>query len=231
MIYVSYTRVSCGRQAADGQSLEAQAAAIAAWAAAGGHECLGQFSDAGLSGRDDSRPGIQEAVRVACRHRAALVVSSITRFARSIRVALALGDRLTRGGARLVSLNESIDTDSPTGRLVWVLLNAVSAWEAEVIAERTTQVLDHMRRRRLRISGHAPLGWRVGDGAELIAVPEEQAIVADMLAWRRSGWSYAKIAAHLSATRATKRGCSTWRPSCVRRIITREMRLADHTAA
>ena len=90
MKFVSYRRVSTGSQAIDGQSLGAQDERIAAWAAAGGHTCLGRFEDAGISGATiTARAGIQSAVKLACRHKAALVVCSLSRLARSTRDALA----------------------------------------------------------------------------------------------------------------------------------------------
>ncbi|MCH8851463.1 MAG: recombinase family protein [Planctomycetes bacterium] len=84
-----------------------------AWAQANDYELLELFVDAGLSGsRADNRPGLQRAVNTACKRKAALVVYSLSRLARSTRDALMLAERLNKAGADLVSLTESIDTTS-----------------------------------------------------------------------------------------------------------------------
>jgi DNA invertase Pin-like site-specific DNA recombinase len=234
MEFVSYRRVSTGAQAIDGQSMDAQDQRIAAWAAANGHACLGAFEDAGISGATiTARAGIQAAVKLACKHRAALVVCSLSRLARSTRDALAIGDQLSRSGASLVSLGEAVDTASPTGRLLWTLLAAVAQWERETIADRTTTTMAFMRGKRLRISGKLPFGWSLGaDGEAMVAVPQEQAVLARMQAWRQEGLGFKDIAARLTAEGIpTKCGGERWSAKVCRRIVTREARIRDHRAA
>ena len=68
-VAVGYCRVSTAGQAAEGVSLEAQKARIAAWAEANGYELLGVHVDAGLSGgKADNRPALQTARAAACGH-------------------------------------------------------------------------------------------------------------------------------------------------------------------
>jgi site-specific DNA recombinase len=232
MLFVSYIRVSTGAMAIDGQSLQNQAEQLRNWGKTGGHTCIGEFTDAGISGRSLVRPGIQAALTMACQNHCALVVCSLSRLARSTRDALHVGDELTKAKGVLVSLNENLMSDSPTGKLIWTLLSAVAQWERETIADRTQQVMDFMRRRRLRISGHPPYGWEVGgrDGA-LLPVPAEQELLKRMQSWRSAGWSYPKIASALSMECRTKQGRSTWRASSIRRILVREAALAEEPAA
>ncbi len=227
MDFVSYRRVSTGAQAIDGQSLGAQDERIAAWAAAGGHTCLGRFEDAGISGATiTARVGIQAAVKLASRHKAALVVCSLSRLARSTRDALAIGDQLSRAGASLISLGEAVDTASPTGRLLWTLLAAVAQWERETIADRTTATMGFMRSKRLRISGRLPYGWSLApDGENLSPIPEEQAALRDMLSWHRAGIGAADIAARLAAAGVPTKHGAVWTAKTVRRIVRREAAL------
>lgn len=229
MEFISYRRVSTGAQAIDGQSLDAQDQRISDWAAAHHHTCLGRFVDSGISGATiAARAGIQAAVKLACKHKAALVVCSLSRLARSTRDALAIGDQLSRAGASICSLQEAVDSASPTGRLLWTLLAAVAQWERETIADRTTQTMSFMRSKRLRISGRLPWGWEAGgeDGV-MVPVPAEQAVLARMLAWRKEGVGFAEMAARLTAEGVpTKSGGATWTAKTVRRIVVRESMLA-----
>lgn len=233
MDFVSYRRVSTGAMALDGQSMDAQDQRIATWGAANCHTCLGSFQDAISGATITARAGIQAAVKLACKHKAALIVCSLSRLSRSTRDALAIGDQLSRAGASLISLGEAVDTASPTGRLLWTLLAAVAEWERETIVDRTTMTMAYMRSKRLRISGKIPFGWMpAGGGEAMIPVPEEQAVLARMLEWRKAGLGFKEIAARLTCEGVpTKSGGTTWGAKVCRRIITREARLLNEPAA
>ena len=132
---IGYVRVSTEGQAQDGVSLEAQRRKIEAWCAANGYTLLDIEIDAGLSGgRADNRPGLQRALTRACTQKAALVVYSLSRLARSTKDAIAISDRLSKSGADLVSLTEKIDTTTAAGKLVFHLFNALSEFERNLTA-------------------------------------------------------------------------------------------------
>ena len=57
----------------------------------------------------------------------------------------------------LVSLAESLDTHSASGRLVINIMTAVSQWEREAIGERTKAVMDFKKGRGERL-GNIPYG-------------------------------------------------------------------------
>ncbi len=59
------------------------------------------------------------------------------RVARSLRHLIDLSDDLNRRGVGLRSLTESIDTSSPSGRLLLAVLGALNQMEVEVLRERT----------------------------------------------------------------------------------------------
>lgn len=144
---IGYLRVSTAGQVEDGVSLDAQRAKVEAWALANDYTLLGVQVDAGLSGgRADNRPGLQRAIAEACRQKAALVVYSLSRLARSTRDTLAIGEQLDRAGADLVSLSEKIDTTSAAGKMVFRMLAVLSEFERDQISERTKSALQHMLR-------------------------------------------------------------------------------------
>src|ERR1700722_7189304 len=104
---VGYVRVSTEGQAQEGVSLDAQRAKIEAWTKLNGYELHAVHVDAGLSGgRADNRPALQRAIDEACQLKAALVVYSLSRLARSTRDTLGISERLDRAGAGLVRLSE-----------------------------------------------------------------------------------------------------------------------------
>ena len=139
---IGYVRVSTAEQAAEGVSLDAQRARIAAWAHANAAELTAVYTDAGLSGgRADNRPGLQAALDAACTAKAALVVYSLSRLARSTRDAITISERLDQAGADLVSLSEKIDTTTAAGKMVFRML-AVLADNAEgaIMQSRSAEV-------------------------------------------------------------------------------------------
>ena len=110
---IGYVRVSTEQQAAEGISLDAQRAKIAAWCELNGYSLAGIFIDAGISGkRADNRPELQKALTAVTECRGVLLVYSLSRLARSTKNTLAISDRLEMAGADLVSLSEKIDTTS-----------------------------------------------------------------------------------------------------------------------
>jgi len=65
-----------------------------------------------------------------------LVVFKVDRLARSLRVLLALQDRLASAGVSLRSLTEPIDTGTPIGRAFFQLLGVFAELERNLIRER-----------------------------------------------------------------------------------------------
>lgn len=141
---VLYIRVSTESQAVEGVSLEAQQARLEAWAVANDFSVINAYVDAGLSGgRSDNRPGLQGAIADACTHRAVLVVYSLSRLARSTKDTIAIGERLSKSGADLVSLSGKIDTTSAAGKMIFRMLAVLAEFERDQISERTTMALAH----------------------------------------------------------------------------------------
>ena len=108
---IGYIRVSTEDQANEGVSLDAQRTKLQAWCVANDYELADIQVDAGLSGgRADNRPGLQSAIEQACKSKSALIVYSLSRLARSTKDTIAIGEKLDKAGADLVSLSEKIDT-------------------------------------------------------------------------------------------------------------------------
>jgi DNA invertase Pin-like site-specific DNA recombinase len=66
----------------------------------------------------------------------ALVVTKLDRLARSVAHLVAIGERLDAKGVSLKVLEQAIDTSTPTGRLMFNMLGAISQFERELMLER-----------------------------------------------------------------------------------------------
>lgn len=234
MVAVGYVRVSTEGQVEDGVSLDAQRAKIEAWARLHDETELVIYEDAGISGASmEQRAGLQSALRDACRRRAALVVYSLSRLARSTRDTLAISDRLAKAGAELVSLSERIDTTSASGKMVFRLLAVLAEFERDQISERTRSSMAHLRRSGRRVSRFPPYGWDIDeDGKSLVRNEREQRVVASILEQRRTGLSLRAIADSLAAERVpTKLSQAGWSPKVVWSVLRRASPTVDHQAA
>lgn len=103
--------------------------------------------DAGVSARDLDRPALTRALALLDSGEATmLVVTKLDRLTRSVRDLGDLGERYFARGAALVSLGDSIDTSTASGRLVLHILGSVAQWEREAISERTKEALAELKR-------------------------------------------------------------------------------------
>jgi site-specific DNA recombinase len=192
-------------------SLAAQEAKIGAYALGKDWALVEVIRDEGVSAKTTNRPGLQRLLTVVnARQVTAVLVYKLDRLTRSVADLDQLMKRFERHGVALVSLQESLDATTATGRLMMNLLASVSQWEREVIGERTRDAMQQLKAEGQVYSrpvfGHGP-----DDAATLAWMREEQA----------RGTSYEDIAAHLNAvgTPATRGG--RWQGNTVRRILLR----------
>jgi DNA invertase Pin-like site-specific DNA recombinase len=76
-----------------------------------------------------------------------IVVESLSRLGRSVKDLIDLTELLHSRGVNLVSLKESIDTNTSTGKLLFTLMSAIAQFERDVIADRTREGLNAARAR------------------------------------------------------------------------------------
>ena len=116
-----------------------------------------------------------------------------------------------------MSLNESIDTTTSSGKLLVHILGSVSEWEVDVIRERTSWALHH-RRDHLRVYGEVPYGF-ARTGKDLRPVARELRIVRRIFRLRKKGKTLRAIAALLNhAGIPTKKG-RTWAAMTVKYML------------
>jgi DNA invertase Pin-like site-specific DNA recombinase len=103
------------------------------------------FNDV-ASGVADARPGLAEAIAFL-RGGDTLVVWKLDRLGRSLRHLIDTVNGLSSRGTGIRSLQESIDTNTPGGKLVFHVFGALAEFERELIVERTQAGLKAARAR------------------------------------------------------------------------------------
>lgn len=76
-----------------------------------------------------------------------VVIESLSRLGRSTKDLLSLIEDWNHQGVKLVSLKESIDTTTPTGKLLLTVLSAISQFERDITVQRTNEGLQAARAR------------------------------------------------------------------------------------
>jgi site-specific DNA recombinase len=133
-----YPRVSTLEQAKDGYSINEQIDRMKMYCEAHGWKVHKIYTDAGYSGADTDRPGLQELIKDAEAKRFdAVLVYKLDRLSRSQKDTLTLiEDVFLPNGVDFISMTENLDTSTPFGRAMVGILSVFAQLEREQIKER-----------------------------------------------------------------------------------------------
>lgn len=222
MAIVGYTRVSTVGQALDGVGLDVQADKISAYATLNDLTVSGMFSDEGVSGMVENRPGLLAALD-ACKTGDVLVVYSISRLSRSTEQTIALAKQLDNRGIDLVSISEKIDTTTAAGKMIFRMMAVLSEFERDQTAERTAAALKLKKSKGEKTGGHVPHGKSVeinNAGVKVLTVNEsERLIMRQCVELRQAGLSLAKIGVELAKRGFVSRNGKTFIAKQVSRML------------
>ena len=184
IVVAIYARVSTMN---GGQDPTMQTRELAEYCQRRGWEVFDYYVDKGVSGKKDSRPQLNRMMEDAhARRFDVVVVWRFDRFCRSVSHLLRALETFNALGIQFVSLCEQVDTSTPTGKLVFTVLGAVSEGERNLIAERVRAGLRNARAK----------GKRLGR-------PKADVDVAQIESLRASGHSWRTIARTLGLSVGT----------------------------
>ena len=215
-----YARVSTAEQV-DGTSLDTQVASCERHLDGQGWIRQGTYIDEGVSGAKARRPALdrlldevkQGAVDV-------VVVAKLDRIGRSMRHLSALLGELDDRHVVLVSVSESFDSSTASGRLQRNMLGSFAEFEREQIRERLSAGRDATVRQGKYVSTHAPYGLKItidGNDRRLEIDPDEAAAVrlaVDLFV--NSRLTTGQVAAELNARGMRPRNAVRWHGKLLR---------------
>jgi site-specific DNA recombinase len=211
---IGYVRVSTGKQEL---SLEAQTEKLRAMSVVKDANFLEIIEDS-ESAKTLDRPGMDRLRALVNAGRVQVVIiAKLDRLTRSVRDLDVLLQEFKRHGVALVSLAESLDTETASGRMVLNMLTTIAQWEREVIGERTATVLQH-KRAHGKVYNHVPYGYR-REGGDLVAVPAEQAVIADIRRSNEAGASLREIAGDLNREGVPTKQGRAWQAQTVKDVL------------
>ena len=213
--YIAYYRVSTARQGAGGLGIASQQAAVTAFLNGRDHDLVESFVEV-ESGRNSERPRLGEALALARKQKAILVIAKLDRLARSVSFIANLMD----------SNVEFVACDLPAAnRLTLHIMAAVGEAEARMISERTKAALQAAKARGVRLgnptnlpdaqaAGHETLVKQADDHAAKVVVT-----IRDIV---RSGvYSVHKIADQMNERGVRTRRGGAWHGTSVSNMIKR----------
>jgi site-specific DNA recombinase len=153
------------------------------------------------------------------RHITGIIFSKLARLARNTKELLEFSEFFRDHHADLVSLQDAIDTSTPSGRMFYTFQAAQAQWEREEIADRQKASILVRAKLGKTINGRAPYGYQWKD-RKLVIQPDEAPVRRKMyelyLQYRRKG----TVAKLLSAAGHRTREGSLFLDCTVTRMLT-----------
>lgn len=193
-----YVRVSTGKQADKGLSLEEQERQVRDYIERQGWELAALYVERGVSGRKAERPELDRLLS-ELDGLDAVVIPKLDRLGRSQQHLHAeVFPRLERADVRLVSMQEGFDSGTPQGRMMRGLLATLAEFESEQIAERVRAVTAAKVAEGRWHGGPRPFGYRYAEGGGLVPDVLEAPLVRRIFELAAEGLSQRAIARKLN---------------------------------
>lgn len=192
-----YIRVSTDAQREEGYSIDAQKEMLTAYCVSKGIKNYEYYIDGGFTGSNIDRPALTRLIedikkdKISC-----VIVYKLDRLSRSQKDTLYLiEDIFNPKGVDFVSLNESMDTSTPLGRLMLGILSAFAQLERENIRERTSMGMkERVKNGYWMGGGRVPFGYDYDPKSGILVPNKDAETVAAVYDLYLKGYSTNKIA-------------------------------------
>jgi len=221
----AYIRVSTDEQAESGYSLQLQRERITAQIIAKGWNLYKIYEDAGQSGGKMYRPALQEMLQdIVDNEINAVVIYKLDRLSRKQKDTMYLiEDVFMANSVELVSICESLDTSSPTGRAMIGMLSVFAQLERDTITERLSSGRQQKAKSGGYCGGGAAIGYSNERGAKVLTLDDDKRnTVQRVFELSAAGFKLQQIADRLNDEGHTTKQGARFAPTQVMRILNRK---------
>lgn len=193
-----YIRVSTTMQSEEGISLETQQKRLQAHCDYKGWNLVKVYTDAGISGKNTDRPGLQSLMNDIQKGEIVLICE-LSRLSRNTKDALTLFEFFKEKGANFVCLAPDMDLGTPIGQLIMTVLMAVHQLERQNISMHVSNNMQRLSKEG-KLRSRAPFGYKfVGKDRDLQPEPSQQAVIEKIKNMYTANMKLAQIAKELNA--------------------------------
>ena len=224
---VIYGRVSTDLQSET--SIDQQVRECRSYCAMQGWEVVKVYRDDGFSGTNVERPAYQQMMDEMDTWDV-VVGAKMDRLHRNVRNAGEWADTLRKAGRDFAFLDIQIDTTTPVGMLIFRIMTAFAAMEADLIKARTKAGLKG-KKNAGKHTGRPPYGYaskfarteEKEDKGVLEPEPTEVPVLRNIFSLNESGLTYAEIAESLNERGIpTRQEGKIWTGSTIRGILAKD---------
>lgn len=226
---IIYTRFSPRRNADKSESIETQLDYCREYCHSHNYEIAGEFEDRAMSGADENRPGLWNAID-ALKRGYVLIAYKLDRLARDVYLSECIRRAVAKRGATIEIVTGCENGDSPEQEMIRKILQVFAEYERKVIAARTKAAMLRHQKQGRRMSDLTPYGWTrdPNNPALMIENETEQTVINQIHDWYAQGDGYREIARKLETQGVPSRTSPRWNGSgakwhhgTVKRILNR----------
>jgi site-specific DNA recombinase len=221
---IIYTRFSPRRNADQSESCEVQRAYCEEYAAKRGLTVFKVIDDPDVSGADEFRPKLWEAIDSLDKGHVLLAYKR-DRLARNVYLSEQIIRAVKSKGASIEAVSGDISGDGPEHTMIRQIIAAMAEYERKLIAQRTSHSMRHHQNEGRRMGRFPPYGWNIDPDDEKRMVPNEREreALSALYALADSGMSALDVARSLNADRREcARGSRGWTSKSVSDILRRD---------
>jgi len=221
---IGYIRVSTEEQASLGQSLDAQDERLHDYCTRSGLSLVELVREEGISGSIPlyKRPEGCRLEKLMKRHKAThLVAIKLDRLFRNAIDALTMTKEWDDKNITLHLVDfggMALDTSSAMGRMMLTMMAGIAEMERNIIAERTTAAMAHMKKHR-KVYTNTVFGFDL-DGEVFVENPHELAIRDQIVSWRFDDrLTLTEIACRLNGAQIPGKLGGQWHARTIKNVI------------
>ncbi len=216
---IIYTRFSPRANADRCESCEVQRDYCEKYAAAHGMEVAACFDDPDVSGADEFRERLWQAIEAVPKG-GVLLVYKRDRLARNVYLSEQINRAVMKRGASIEAVTGDVQGDSDEAVMIRQILSVIAEYERKMIAARTRHAMRFHQSQGRRMGAECPYGWQPdpADGKRMVPCQRERDVIDEIRARRADGMPYHAIMTWLNAERRDLARHGAWNAKTVRKL-------------